>query len=401
VTTRIDPVTEPDLTIPAAGRLVHIGFPKTGTTFLQGALSRARPQLREHDVVYPGKDRYHKAAGVYISRAIPRRGDPPVSEADWLKLVKQTNAAGDKRVIISSEWLSETGTDDVRRVVEDLGGDQVHIVATLRPLAKIMPSAWQQYLQNGARLQYDRWLRGMLLRPPYDRPTPSFWKRHRHDEILARWAEIAGPDHVTAIIVDSRDHQKLLRQFESMLALPDGVLVPEPPEKDNRSLTWPEAEMIRLVNNTSRGLEWPDSLYRSTVRQGVLRRLAELRPESTSMQKLELPKWAMERATEIGAEFAKSIAGLGIRVVGDLDSLGALPSYLPPNEQPPALVPADVAAEAIIAAIASGLETGHREGRAAAAAAAASMPSVEPRVGAKLPPRLRRALVRAHHKVFR
>ena len=391
----------PDLTIPAGARLVHIGFPKTGTTFLQGALSRARPELAAHGVVYPGKDRYHKAAGVYISRAVPRRGDPPVSEADWLTLVKQVSAAGNDRVIVSSEWLSETPTADVRRVVEELGGEQVHVVATLRPLVKIMPSAWQQYLQNGARLQYQRWLRGMLLRPPYDRPTPSFWKRHRHDEILARWAEVAGADHVTAIVVDSTDHAKLLRQFEALLGLPDGLLVPEPPERDNRSLTWPEAEMLRLVNVRYRELEWPDSMYGTTVRQGVLRRLAELRPDLDSMPKLELPKWAAERASEIGAEFAKNIADLGIRVIGDLESLGAPPSSAAPTAMPPATLPASIAAEAVVAALTSGVEAGHREGRDTAFAAGGRRSAAASRSGSWLPRPLRRVLVRIHHAIVR
>lgn len=379
--------------IPPQGRLVHIGFPKTGTTFLQGALSKARSELVENGVVYPGNERYHKAAGVYISGAAVRRGDPPVSEADWTRLVRQTQAAGDKRVIISSEWLCETPIDAVRRVVSDLGGDQVRIVATLRPLVKIMPSSWQQYLQNGARLQYQRWLRGMLLKAPYDRPTPSFWQRHRHDLLVARWAEVVGPDRVTVIIVDPRDHSLLLRQFESLLALPEGTLVPEPPERDNRSLTWPEAEMLRLVNNSTRALEWPDSLYRATVGRGVLRRLAELRPELDSMPKLEMPNWAAERATEIGAEIAQNIAGLGVHVVGDLESLGRLPADVPGSSQPAAMVPASIAAEAIIAAIVSGVEAGHREGRATAKVVRAA-PS-------RIPPTLRRVLVRIHHKLFR
>ena len=185
-------MSDDDLAIPAGARLVHIGFNKTGTTSIQGALSDARRNLPAHGAVYPGEDRYHKRPGIYISGASGRIGDEPVSERDWKRLVKQTNAAGDKRVVISSEWLCQSPEDAVRRVVEDLGGDRVHIVATLRPLAKILPSSWQQFLQNGMRTGYETWLRGMLLEPPYDKPTPSFWQRHRHAEVLERWAKIAG-----------------------------------------------------------------------------------------------------------------------------------------------------------------------------------------------------------------
>jgi hypothetical protein len=358
-------MSEADLLLPAGSRLVHIGFPKTGTTSLQYALDTTRGQLPDYGVEYPGKERYHKAAGVYISQAIPRRGDPPVKESDWTTLVAQADQARDKRVMISSEWLSETPDDGVRRLVNDLGGvGNVHIVATLRPLVKIMPSAWQQYLQNGNRVPYDKWLKGMLFTEPYEWPTPSFWRRHRHGEILTRWAQFAGPENVTAIIVDSRDHGLLLRQFESLLGLPNGFLKPQPPDKDNRSLSWPEAEMLRLVNKTVRERDWPDAVFRSIVRLGVVERMTGMRSVADDMPKIGMPKWAAEKASELGADAAATIDGLGIRVIGDLESLGRMPSDDETGERPPAMVPAGIAAEAILAAIQTSIEYGKREAKA-------------------------------------
>lgn len=354
--------------VPEGSRLVHIGFPKTGTTSVQGALQLARPNLTEHGVEYPGRGRYHKAAGVYISGATGRKGDPPVNDSRWATLVRQVNSSGANRVVISSEWMVETKPDGIRRLVEDFGGDHVHIVATLRPIVKILPSAWQQYLQNGHTFTWEQWLRGMLLDKPYNKPTPTFWRRHRHDEILARWAEIAGPDHVTAIVVDSHDHSLLLRQFETMLALPEGFLVPEPPAKDNRSLTWSEAEMVRGVNAFFAERGWPDSLYRSVVRQGIVQDLAGLRPDAGNLAKIPMPRWAAERATEIGQGIAENIARLGINVVGDLDSLGEMPTTFDDAADPPAMVPATIAASAIISAISTSLDVGEIDGRAAAQA---------------------------------
>jgi hypothetical protein len=359
-------MTEPDLTLPAGSRLVHIGFPKTGTTSLQGALHVKRDALRNCGIVYPGNARYQKNAGVYISQAIPRRGDPPTSEADWLAILDEVNAARPTdRIMISSEWLSETPTEGIERVVKDLGPDRVHIIATLRPLVNIMPSAWQQYLQNGNRIRYERWLEGMLIEPPYEWPTPSFWARHRHDEVLTRWAEVAGPENVTAIIVDSRDHTKLLRQFSELLAVPDNVLV-SPPERDNRSLTWPEAEMLRLVNKTIREEEWPDSIFRSVVRLGVVEKLFESLDSNAvaAMPKIGMPNWAAERASAIGQQFADNIGALGIRIVGDLDSLGRTPAQV--ADRPPAMVPAGLAADAILAAITASLDVGRSESEARA-----------------------------------
>lgn len=379
--------------VPPGARLIHIGFNKTGTTSLQGALKAARGKLPAHGVVYPGEDRYHKRPGIYIAGAVGRLGDRPTTEADWQELVDSVTDAGNHRVLVSSEWLCQAPDAAVGRVVRDLGGERVHVIATVRPLAKILPSSWQQFLQNGLRVDYDSWLRGMLLEPPYEKPTPTFWQRHRHDEVLARWAKYAGADHVTAIIVDSKDHSKVFRQFETLLDLPAGILVPEPPEKDNRSLTWPEAELLRHVNDVFKKRGWPDSLYRSAVRSGFVSRLAALRPSSSDMPKIGMPKWAAERAAEIGAEAAANIARLGINVIGDLDSLGRMPTDVDETDTPPALLPADIAAEAIIGAIAGSRAAGRREGRTGS-----SIQTPEGRAAIELPPGATKLLKRARDR---
>jgi hypothetical protein len=313
--------------------------------------------------------------------------------------VDETSAAGDKRVMVSSEWLCQAPDDAVRRLVDELGGDGVHVVATLRPLVKILPSSWQQFLQNGARFPYETWLRGMLLEPPYNSPTPTFWQRHRHAEVLERWAAIAGADHVTAIIVDSRDHAKILRQFESLLDLPEGILVPEPPEKDNRSLTWPEAELLRHVNAAFRRKDWPDELYRSAVRTGLVSALAHLRPSAgEQLTKIPMPAWAAERAAELGAESATAIAKLGIHVVGDLDSLGVMPDHTDETANPPALLPSSIASEAVLAAIVGARAAGRRQARAGGAKA---IPSSDGRATIELSPGATKALKRARDSAQR
>jgi hypothetical protein len=341
-------------------RLVHIGFNKTGTTYVQGALKLARPRLLELGVVYPGRERQHKTAAVALTGARGRLGDKPATMKDWDRLVRRTAAAGDKRVLVSSEWLCQAKEDEVRKAVNDLGGPRVHVVATLRPLGKILPSSWQQYVQNGLRSDYGTWLDGMLRRAPYQKPTPSFWARHRHDVVLSRWASVVGPDHVTAIIVDPRDHGLLLRQFESMLALPEGVLVPEPPELDNRSLSAPEAEMLRLVNVRFHEEQWPGTLYREAIRNGLVAHLVHTRPASVDVDPIVTPEWALERAAEIGKGIVENIRASGINVVGDLESLGQVQPAKAASADDSLRVPPALAAEALIGAIRGGRRFGAR-----------------------------------------
>jgi hypothetical protein len=89
--------------------------------------------------------------------------------------------------VLSSEFFAEADDATARRVIADLGGARVHVVVTLRSLTRILPSQWQQYLQNGFDFRYLEWLEGILSEPPQT-PTPGFWRRHRHDALVTRWA---------------------------------------------------------------------------------------------------------------------------------------------------------------------------------------------------------------------
>ena len=122
---------------------------------------------------------------------------------DWTDLAAEVRDAGDQRVVVSSEFLSFADEAAARRVVTELSGGPVHVVITLRPIYKIAPSQWQQYVQNWLRVPYGEWLDGMFRRPPYDQPTPSFWRRHKQDELVRRWAGVAGAENLTVLEISS------------------------------------------------------------------------------------------------------------------------------------------------------------------------------------------------------
>jgi hypothetical protein len=335
---------------------VHIGFDKTGTTSLQGAFHRDRARLSELGVSYPGTEPYHKSAGIAVTQARGNTGDRPVTMGDWRALTAEVQAARQGRVFVSSEWLCRATDEQARRVVSGLGDERVHIVATLRPLAKILPSAWQQYVKDGFTGDYESWLHAMLLEPPYSSPTPWFWIRHSHDVVLARWAAIVGPARVTAIVVDGGEPDRLLRQFEAMLALPDGALHGEHEGKRNASLTHPEAELLRRINTVFRERDLPAELYGTAIRAGMLPRLADARSDLASPHPIVTPRWALERAAEIGAAAAAAIAASGIRVLGDLGSLGTPPRVDTPTEAgQDAAIPVEVStvAQSIIGILAA------------------------------------------------
>ena len=336
-----------DLQLQAGTRLLHIGPHKTGTTMIQDALHLARERLATQGVLYPGTGRQPLRAMLAVTGQPTLLGEPEPDMADWDSLVREIAGAHDQRVVVSSEFLAQASDAVASRVVRDLGGPRVHVVVTLRPLTKILPSQWQQYLQNGYHFHYLEWLEGILKDPP-DTPTPAFWLRHRHDQLVARWMKAA--PNLTVVVVNDDDRMMLLRTFESMLGLPSGFLVPGA-NAANRSLTLAEAEVVRLLNEEFKRRKWPSRHYARFVRYGAVQQMKMRQPERGE-PRIVTPVWALKRATEVGAEMAENIAALGVPVIGDLSALGDLPET--DAEPAPAMLPADAAVQAIVGAIHAG-----------------------------------------------
>ncbi|KMS71624.1 hypothetical protein ACM01_26555 [Streptomyces viridochromogenes] len=342
--------------LPTGTRLLHIGPHKTGTTAIQGALFAAKDEMARHGVAWPATNRHPMEAVLAACARTGMMGDTAPTERHWERLLEQVRATGRRTSVISSEFFADAPDGEaIERIVEQLGGDRVHVLVTLRPLARIMPSQWQQYVQNGLRMGYEDWLEHMLTKPPYEKPNPSFWRRHRHDRLVERWARVAGPERVTVVVVDDRDREGLLRTFEALLGLPARLLRPVP-DATNRSLTLAETEMLRNLNKEFRANELPAELYSQLVRNGAVMHMKNTCTPGPGDVKIRTPQWAVEAAAEIGAEIAERIGGTGVRVLGDMRLLSAvqLAATQPaaPSAPEPRITP-ESAAQALYGALAA------------------------------------------------
>jgi hypothetical protein len=348
-------VADQQVRLRAGARLLHIGPHKTGSTAVQGAFRLARERLAGQGVVYPGRGRQPLWPILAVTGQPALRGEPSPEMAYWDRLVRDIRAAGEQRVVLSSEFFAEADDETARRVIKDLGGPDVHVVVTLRSLIRILPSQWQQYLQNGYQFPYLEWLDGILSEPPRT-PTPGFWRRHRHDALVTRWVNVVGTQNLTAVVVDESDRLMLLRTFESMLGLPDGFLVPEEGTA-NRSLTVAEAELVRLLNAEFSRRKWPDRNYARFMRYGAVEQMKIARHPTPEEPRIATPAWALIRAAEISAEMAENISALGVNIVGDISALGRISADPPTTADPPPsgpVVPLEAAALAVLGAFMAG-----------------------------------------------
>lgn len=353
------PAAEP---LPPRARLLHIGLPKTGTTALQSTAQTRREALLELGVRYPGGGLNHREA---VSSLMKRRWGwigpgaavPPMRH--WDRLIGEIEGDTTNRVWISHEFASESDDEAAARFVEELG-ERIHVVITIRPFGAMLTSSWQQYLKGGTSHTLEYWLRSVLAEPPKRTVTPSFHRRNDQSGVVRRWAAAAGQDRVTVVVVDKAAPTRLTDAFESMLDLPPGFLVDGSLGglQGNRAFSKEEAELMRQVNLAVKGqpVDWQE--YERLLRDGGIARLLESRTPGPDEHRLELPRWAADRATEHGQRYAAEVAATGVRVIGDLDALAVPAEGTDEPYQAPTHVGLDVATAMVVGTISAGLGRG-------------------------------------------
>lgn len=345
------------LCLPEGARLIHIGPQKTGTTAIQLALFEARDDLPAHGAYCPGGGSRRRKAGRALGL---RAGNAEASLEPWTRLAAEVANAGPLRVCISNEDFARAEPETVARIVEDLGGERVHVVAVTRRLDRFLPSQWQERVKGGVPLSFDDWLRVVLA----EQDDGSFerwnvWMGHDTERLVNRWLEHVRPENLTLVIADERDPAQLMRVFESMLGLPEGLLRVRS-DRSNQSLGLAEVELVRHLATAARKRAWTWEQYRAWVVREVV---GTLKTGVTRGPSATLPAWAHDRVRELSEQRVRAVRRLPVRVIGELEHL-LVPERVMPKDDPVELsIPVAVAAEVIEAVLVRAMEEkGDRSG---------------------------------------
>lgn len=367
-----------DFRFPRGARVLHIGPHKTGTTSLQRAFHASRDAVSAQGVHYAGStsqpiDEVLSLLGRENPK--PPHGAPD-SDRPWRNLVREVRDEP-RTVLVSSEFLADARPAAMRAAVDELADGSAFVLVTLRPLPLILPSQWQQYVQNGLKTGYEKWLKAMLRTPESTTLTPSFWWRHRHDELINRWAELVGPDRVVVVVLDPVEPLQLLRDAEGLFSLEPHTL--PAPVTHNRSLTLPEIELIRQFNRQFAKSGLPRSVHHHAIRFGAARYLQQRTPRPDE-PRLTTPRWAARTAARLGGQMAESIAASGVHVIGDLSTLSQVPTTGVRRKgegRPKVTVPPELGAAALMGLVhSSGLPEVVGDGRVEGIVGAQPVPTV-------------------------
>jgi hypothetical protein len=319
---------------------LHVGTPKTGTSYLQHVLFHNRRTLHRHGITYPAR-RFdaHFLAALDLMR-MPWGGLEGQAIGSWDALAALVRRArGD--AIISHEILATASRVQIGRALDSLGHEhdaEIHLVLSARDLVRQIPAEWQETVKHRAALSYGAFL-DQIRDPRREGRIPTwFWGVQEIPDILDRWGHDLPPEHVHVVTVPPAggSPELLWKRFVEAFGL-DGIELQLDGERINPSLGSAETTLIRRINRAANE-ELEPVFYRPLVRELLAHQTLSRR---TKTPRLSLPPDVHPWARELEDAWISEIQARGYDVIGDLDDLRGAPpvaDYADPDHPDEALV---------------------------------------------------------------
>lgn len=317
---------------------LHIGPPKTGTSFLQTAWFQHRDDLASQGVFYPGDqfmDQFRASAVILEKTRVTERYGPR-DLGMWDALTARVRD-WDGDAILSSEHYAIGSAARARATFDALAGvaDEVHVVATLRDLARQIPAAWQQSVKQGSDETFDAYWRSLAADS-----SRGFWHAQDLPPMLTRWTQGIDPDRVH-LVTHTRAGSGPSLLWERMCEV-TGVdaSILRPVARTNESMGVVHIEMLRRINASLPEDRDRIDMGRMT-KSFVTRQILSPVETASGSSGMTLPDDAQAWVVERNAAMVADLRGRGHDVVGDLDDL------VPAAEPAPGRTPESVTDEEI------------------------------------------------------
>jgi hypothetical protein len=222
---------------------LHIGLPKSGTTFLQTTMWANRPKLRRQGFLYPGAERLdHYQAFQQVRGA----GQGGAHAGAWDRLVAELKAWGDVG-LVSHEFFCMATPEQAQRVLDDLRPAEVHVVVTARAYCLQFPAIWQEALKMNYDGGFDQFMDEAFAG---QRRGAWGWSSQDLPTILDTWSQVVPAEriHVVTVPPPGSPRDLLWKRWTATLGIDDSRFdldVSYP----NESLGAPQAALLREVKS--------------------------------------------------------------------------------------------------------------------------------------------------------
>lgn len=330
------------MTGPRGRVFLHVGTPKSGTTYLQEVLWGNRDRLRSAGVLYPGDRPDAQFLATLDLRDLSYHEPDPATPGSWHRLTTQARA-WDGTTVISHEMLASADADAVARAMASLAGTEVHVVVTARALARQIPAVWQEDVKNRGSQTFGEFARDLRDRADTYFAT-TFWGYQDLPAILDTWGADLPPERVHVLpIPHNGSRDGLWRRFADLIgvdpSVADGTLAVQ-----NASMGAAETNVLRLLNDEDAMavLDWRayDALVKTFLAVDVL-------AERPGAEPLRLPAEEREWVGQWSKDTIETLRAAGYAVDGDLDDLMPAPATGREPTHPDAVSDAEVRAAAV------------------------------------------------------
>jgi hypothetical protein len=313
---------------------LHIGAPKTGTTYLQDRLALNAASLAEHDIHFPSRSPLVSPGLFHFRAALDLLGQdwggvPGHAEGNWDALVKRVHRKSGT-VIVSHEILAPARPEHVARAMADLEGCEVHVVYSARDLARAIPAAWQESIKQGRKWSYRKFVRKIR------RGKPWFFRALDLPTVLATWGSGLSPERLHVVTVPHRPDPASAELAEDTSPAPveatsgdplwlrfcevfgiDPAWAPLDSGRANKSLGVAEAQMLRQLNRRLDRATRREASYDALIRE----MLAEDQLVGRGSAPVRLPPADYDWVEQLSGRWVDYLQQSGVHVVGDLDDL--------------------------------------------------------------------------------
>ncbi len=297
---------------------LHVGAPKTGTTFVQQVLLENRKRLARNSVLYPYENRGSSRRAMLGFRALDSGADTSREQRDaWKDVAEQCRAWQGSTAIISHELLAGASRASIEAGVASLQPAEVHVVFSARDLARQLVSDWQEHIKHKHTVTLEKFVDD-LIEKGLDAPAPfgeMFWGLHDAAHVLAKWAEFVPREniHVLTVPQPGAPSDTLWRSFCRVTGL-DPDAYDTDVRRSNTSMGVAETELVRRLNAEIRDL--PSSSYDRLIRIQLAENILGRRSPKITLPPGRI-EWVKQRSRRLIGELERA----GYQVEGDLEQL--------------------------------------------------------------------------------
>jgi hypothetical protein len=316
---------------------IHLGLPKTATTYLQTILWGSRDQLRAEGLLLPGRERRDHLWASRVVREDPNlTGAPAAQRTAWDRLLAEVRS-WPGRALISHEFFGAASAEQAARMIEQLAPAEVHLVATAREPLGLFTASWQESLKNRRTTPMADYARRVS-----DSPNAIWnWRTLDLRLVLERWAATVPPERVHVLPLGSgAPRDAIWHEFGGLLGL-STTSYDLSQSSPNESMGVVEAETLRRVNQHL-------GSFRRAFDRGVYIRtfLADERLVPRRGERFWPEEDRIEECRTRGREAVAYVRARGFDVRGDLDNL-LVPDELEPRRVPSSVTDAEVSQVAV------------------------------------------------------